>query len=128
MASHWRAGPAPEGWHEAGARDAAPPGRRPVHPLLAPSLTITCHRCPVRGSACDDCMVTVLLSGAASGPGPGSGSEPTRGWPLDPDESRAVHLLVRAGLVPSGEAATARARLEGRGEEHGAGAGERAVG
>jgi len=95
MASHWRA--------PADTADDRP-RRRVPHPLLAPSLTISCEGCPVRGTGCDDCMVTTMLSW----PAPRAYDEDD--WELDADESRAVHLLSRAGLVSAPEAASARAR------------------
>jgi hypothetical protein len=48
-------------------------------------------------------MVTALLSW----PAPHTFED---SWDLDADESRAVHLLARAGLVSAPEAASARAR------------------
>lgn len=51
-------------------------------------LTIDCDTCAVRGPACSDCVVTVLL-----------GLEP---GPVDliAEEVVAVDLLARYGLVP----------------------------
>lgn len=69
-------------------------------------MTITCGGCPVRGTGCSDCMVTTMLSW----PAPGAIDED--GLVLDADESRAVQLLARAGLVSPQEAATARARVD----------------
>lgn len=54
----------------------------------AESLVIDCERCTVRGSACGDCVVTVLLGG------------PPFGVPLDDEEQRAIEVLAGAGLVP----------------------------
>jgi hypothetical protein len=48
---------------------------------------IDCDTCVVRGLACHDCVVTVLL-----GPPP----ELT----FDDDEQRALEILARGGLVP----------------------------
>ena len=63
-------------------------------PLSAVSVTvwdmttrIDCDTCVVRGLACHDCVVTVLL-----GPPP----ELT----FDDDEQRALDVLARGGLVP----------------------------
>lgn len=52
-------------------------------------VTIDCSTCCARGtSACDDCLVTAVLSRA---PGPVE---------LAADEQEAVERLQRAGLVP----------------------------
>jgi hypothetical protein len=48
---------------------------------------IDCDTCVVRGAACHDCVVTVLL-----GPPP----ELT----IDDDERRALEVLAEVGLVP----------------------------
>jgi hypothetical protein len=51
------------------------------------SVHIDCDTCLVRGPACDDCVVTVLL-----------GPPPERGF--DDDERRALGILAQSGLVP----------------------------
>jgi len=51
------------------------------------SVHIDCDTCVVRGLACHDCVVTVLL-----GPPP----ELT----FDEDEQRALEVLAGSGLVP----------------------------
>ena len=51
------------------------------------SMMIDCDSCAVRGLACDDCVVTVLL-----GPPPEAG--------FDEEERRALDVLARSGLVP----------------------------
>lgn len=51
------------------------------------SVHIDCDTCLVRGLACHDCMVTVLL-----GPPP----ELT----FDDDEQRALEVLAGSGLIP----------------------------
>lgn len=51
------------------------------------SLHIDCDSCLVRGPACHDCMVTVLL-----GPPPELG--------FDEDAERALSVLADSGLVP----------------------------
>jgi hypothetical protein len=48
---------------------------------------IDCDTCEVRGLACHDCVVTVLL-----GPPPG--------LTFDDDERRALDVLAEGGLVP----------------------------
>lgn len=51
------------------------------------ALQIDCDTCLVRGLACHDCVVTVLL-----GPPPEAG--------FDDDERRALAVLADSGLVP----------------------------
>jgi hypothetical protein len=51
------------------------------------SVLIDCDSCLVRGLACHDCVVTVLL-----GPPPEVG--------FDEDEQRALEVLADSGLVP----------------------------
>ena len=51
------------------------------------SVRIDCDSCLVRGLACHDCVVTVLL-----GPPPELG--------FDDDERRALDVLADSGLVP----------------------------
>jgi hypothetical protein len=50
-------------------------------------MIIDCDSCAVRGLACHDCVVTVLL-----GPPPETG--------FDDEEQRALDVLARSGLVP----------------------------
>jgi hypothetical protein len=50
-------------------------------------VVIDCDTCVVRGPACDDCVVTVLL-----GPPPESG--------FGDEEERALAVLANSGLVP----------------------------
>ncbi|MGH8867309.1 MAG: hypothetical protein ACRDYU_04850 [Actinomycetes bacterium] len=50
-------------------------------------MIVDCDRCEVRGLACDDCVVSVLL-------GP-----PSEGGLAD-EERRAVDVLAGSGLVP----------------------------
>jgi hypothetical protein len=52
------------------------------------TLTVDCDTCSVRGLACQDCVVTVLLGA------------PPNGVELDPFERRAIDILAGAGLVP----------------------------
>jgi hypothetical protein len=65
-------------------------------------MIVDCDRCDVRGDACGDCVVTVLL-------GP-----PAGGVRFDETERRAIDALAGAGLVP-------RLRLvaDGSGDQHG---------
>ena len=51
------------------------------------SVLIDCQTCAVRGPACHDCVVTVLL-----GPTPEAG--------FDEEEKRALDVLAESGLVP----------------------------
>lgn len=51
------------------------------------TLHIDCDTCKVRGLACHDCVVTVLL-----GPPPELA--------FDEDECRALNVLADSGLVP----------------------------
>ena len=51
------------------------------------SVIIDCDSCAVRGLACHDCVVTVLL-----GPPPETG--------FDDEERRALEVLATSGLVP----------------------------
>ena len=55
--------------------------------MLSMTTRIDCDTCVVRGLACHDCVVTVLL-----GPPP----ELT----IDDDERRALDVLADSGLVP----------------------------
>lgn len=56
-------------------------------------MLIDCETCAVRGPACGDCVVTVLLGAPAARPG-----EP--GVDLDRAERRALEVLAESGLVP----------------------------
>jgi hypothetical protein len=51
-------------------------------------MVIDCDRCVVRGDACRDCVITVLLGA------------PPSGVDLDSAERQALHALAQAGLVP----------------------------
>ena len=51
-------------------------------------MLIDCDRCAVRGLACGDCVVTVLLS------------RPPSGVQLDEEERVAIGVLADSGLVP----------------------------
>ncbi|UPK73402.1 hypothetical protein MU582_13245 [Nocardioidaceae bacterium SCSIO 66511] len=52
------------------------------------SITIDCDSCLVRGDACGDCVVTVLLGG------------PPQGVRIDDEEREAIDTLSASGLVP----------------------------
>jgi hypothetical protein len=67
-----------------------------MNEMNGPGLTISCDDCSMRcTSACDDCVVTFLLSGDEA-------TEPTGPdvMVLDLDQARVVTLLGKAGLVP----------------------------
>ena len=51
-------------------------------------MLIDCDRCAVRGTACGDCVVTVLLG------------SPPRGVEVDAAQQAALEALADAGLVP----------------------------
>jgi len=51
-------------------------------------VLIDCDSCTVRGAACGDCVVTVLLG------------MPPVGAELDPTEQAAISALAQHGLVP----------------------------
>lgn len=51
-------------------------------------MHIDCDSCEVRGLACGDCVVTVLLGA------------PPEGVELDPAEQVALGVLAESGLVP----------------------------
>ena len=64
-------------------------------------MLIDCDACAVRGPACGDCVVSVLLAGPAvhahdSGPPPG----PATSAELDAAEQAAIAVLAGCGLVP----------------------------
>src|SRR3954471_3674755 len=58
-------------------------------------MLIDCDACAVRGPACGDCVVTVLL-GAPPGRRAGDGT----GIDLDGNEQAAIAALAGSGLVP----------------------------
>jgi hypothetical protein len=67
-------------------------------------MVIDCERCEVRGLACGDCVIGVLL-GVPDGSC--DGAEPAAGRPsgasavhLDAPERRALAVLADQGLVP----------------------------
>jgi hypothetical protein len=51
-------------------------------------MLIDCDTCSVRGAACRDCVVTIILNNSA------------RPVELDDDEQYAVGTLAAGGLVP----------------------------
>jgi hypothetical protein len=68
-------------------------------------MVIDCDRCEVRGDACGDCVIGVLLG--PPGPAAGATSDTPEGRPpgartlqLDAPERRALEVLADQGLVP----------------------------
>lgn len=51
-------------------------------------MIVDCDRCEVRGEACGDCVITVLLGA------------PPEGVELDCTDRRALDTLAEAGMVP----------------------------
>lgn len=62
-------------------------------------MLIDCDSCAVRGLACRDCVVTVLL-GAPPARHTGHGRTPGTGIDLDQQEQAAIAVLAGSGLVP----------------------------
>ena len=61
--------------------------RVPLHVLPSePALVIDCGACAVRGDACADCVVSVMLGGPPEA--------------VAPEEQRALGVLAGLGLVP----------------------------
>lgn len=54
-------------------------------------MLIDCDNCEVRGLACSDCVVTVLL---------GSTPDEVQHVEVDADEQRAIEVLADAGMIP----------------------------
>jgi hypothetical protein len=57
-------------------------------------MKIDCGRCEMRGTGCDDCVVTVLGPRNAAG-----ASAAARGY-LGEEEVKALGVLAAAGMVP----------------------------
>jgi hypothetical protein len=65
-------------------------------------MLIDCDSCAVRGPACRDCVVTVLLGAPTvrrTGPGHRHNT-PDTGIDLDRKEQEAIAVLAGSGLVP----------------------------
>lgn len=62
-------------------------------------MIVDCDRCEVRGNACQDCVITLLLGA------------PPGGVELGGAERRALDTLADAGMVP-------RLQLVDRGDDH----------
>jgi len=66
-------------------------------------LIIDCESCEVRGAACGDCVIGVLLGVPAPAGGADDGGDPPSGAPivqLDAPERHALDVLADQGLVP----------------------------
>lgn len=71
-------------------------------------MIVDCDRCVVRGDACQDCVITVLLGA------------PPGGVELDRTEARALENLAAAGMVPRLQLVNREKRHSGRVDvEHG---------
>jgi hypothetical protein len=55
---------------------------------MEPDMIVDCDRCAVRGGACQDCVITVLLG------------TPPDGVEFDGTERWALDTLAEAGMVP----------------------------
>jgi hypothetical protein len=65
-------------------------------------MIVDCDRCAVRGDACQDCVITVLLG------------TPPGGVELDRTEARALENLAAAGMVPRLQLVNREKRHSGR--------------
>lgn len=66
-------------------------------------MIIDCDSCEVRGIACGDCVIGVLLGAPAPQTAGSEGSQLPSGAPIvqfDAPERRALDLLADQGLVP----------------------------
>jgi hypothetical protein len=64
-------------------------------------MFIDCGTCSVRGTGCDDCVVTVLLGAPELGDGTCEAPPDSRvGVEVGADERRAFAVLAQVGLVP----------------------------
>jgi hypothetical protein len=57
-------------------------------------MKIDCGRCEMRGTGCDDCVVTVL------GPRNAAGASAAASGYLGEEEVKALGVLAAAGMVP----------------------------
>ncbi|MCW2717748.1 hypothetical protein [Pseudonocardia sp.] len=86
-------------------------------------MIIECDSCEVRGHACGDCVIGVLLGApaprAAEGGGVGGDAELPSGAPivqLDAPERHALEVLAEQGLVPRLRLVATRSRQTTAGE------------
>ncbi|MBB1034721.1 hypothetical protein G6031_10000 [Dietzia sp. CQ4] len=63
-------------------------------------FSMDCSRCPARPRRCEDCVVSVLLSGE---PQVDALSEETCGYVLEPEVRSAIEVLMELGMVSSVE-------------------------
>jgi hypothetical protein len=89
-------------------------------------MIIDCDGCAVRGAACDDCVIGVLLGAPepspAAEPGQGEPSEAPSSAPivqLDAPERHALAVLADQGLVPRLRLVATRTRRTSRSTEDG---------
>jgi hypothetical protein len=85
-------------------------------------MLIDCDACAVRGPACGDCVVTVLLAGPArhvnDGEPPGAQDAPATPE-LDAAERAAIAVLAGCGLVPPLRLVPSEAPDQGSGRRRG---------
>jgi hypothetical protein len=87
-------------------------------------MIIDCDSCEVRGHACGDCVIGVLLGAPASRSDGGPGGAEPPGAPivqLDAPERRALDVLADQGLVPRLRLVAAPPRRASPGAERGRG-------
>lgn len=63
-------------------------------------MIVDCDSCEVRGNACGDCVIGVLLGMPAVPETPGEGPPGASTVQLDAPERRALDVLADQGLVP----------------------------
>lgn len=66
-------------------------------------MIIDCDTCEVRGNACGDCVIGVLLGAPGSAEAADPGRDMPSGAPvvqLDAPERRALDVLAAQGLIP----------------------------
>jgi hypothetical protein len=66
-------------------------------------MIIECDSCEVRGHACGDCVIGVLLGAPEPRPAESDGGDMPSGAPivqLDAPERRALDVLAEQGLIP----------------------------
>jgi len=75
-------------------------------------MFIDCGTCSVRGTGCDDCVVTVLLGAPEFRDGECEEASDARvGMEVGTDERRAMAVLAQVGLVPELRHSTAVRRV-----------------
>jgi len=78
----------------AGSEPVGGPANRAAdeQPAAPGAVIVDCQTCTVRGIACDDCVIAVLLGGPPD--------EETEPLGMDPVEVRALGALAEGGLLP----------------------------